>query len=124
MQKKESAEFPMSFTDEELISFKSHSIIVSFSFLQMLKHVQISPPRNRSDSISLRSSTSFSCASSLCDSPEPSTNDFDLKTSSRSSSYSSLNDSVPQVTHIFLLIFCRFNYAVIKKDLADGEEST
>ena len=66
----------------------------------MLKHVQISPLRNRADSISLRSTTSFSsnssCASSLCGSPEPS-NDFELKASSRSSSYSSLNESVPQV---------------------------
>lgn len=94
----------------KLSSFKIYSEI---SF-QMLKHVQISPLRNRSDSISLRSSTSFSssssCASSLCGSPEPS-NDYDLKTSSRSSSYSSLNDSVPQVSKFFL---CRCNYSAIK----------
>ncbi|XP_070495108.1 uncharacterized protein rau [Chironomus tepperi] len=68
----------------------------------MLKHVHISPLRNRSDSISLRSSTSFSsanssCATSLCGSPEPSS-EYELKTSSRSSSYSSLSESVPQTT--------------------------
>lgn len=78
----------------------------SHSF-QMLKHVQISPLRNRSDSISLRSSTSFSsnssCASSICGSPEPLT-EYDLKTSSRSSSYSSLNDSVPQVRNFLFVI--------------------
>jgi hypothetical protein len=83
--------------------------------LQMLKHVQISPLRNRSDSISLRSSTSFSlnssCASSLCGSPEPSSNDYDLKTSSRSSSFSSLNDAAPQVKEI---LHCHFNYSAIK----------
>ncbi|KAG5674805.1 hypothetical protein PVAND_004753 [Polypedilum vanderplanki] len=70
----------------------------------MLKHVHISPLRNRSDSISLRSSTSFSssnnssCATSLCGSPEPSNSEYELKASSRSSSYSSLSDSVPQTT--------------------------
>lgn len=82
---------------------KFHSTI-SFCFwnyLQMLKHVHISPLRNRSDSISLRSSTSFSsanssCATSLCGSPEPSS-EYELKASSRSSSYSSLSESVPQV---------------------------
>lgn len=68
----------------------------------MLKHVHISPLRNRSDSISLRSSTSFSsanssCATSLCGSPEPSS-EYELKASSRSSSYSSLSESVPQTT--------------------------
>lgn len=79
-------------------------MLIKFSFIafQMLKHVQISPLRSRSDSISLRSSTSFSsnssCASSLCGSPEPLMNDFKLETSSRSSSYSSLNESVPQVS--------------------------
>lgn len=66
----------------------------------MLKHVHISPLRNRSDSISLRSSTTFSmtssCASSLCGSPEPPT-DSQISTPSRSSSYSSLTDSNPQV---------------------------
>lgn len=78
-------------------------MLIKFSFItfQMLKHVQISPLRSRSDSISLRSSTSFSsnssCASSLCGSPEPLMSDFKLETSSRSSSYSSLNESVPQV---------------------------
>ncbi|XP_005189305.1 uncharacterized protein LOC101887648 [Musca domestica] len=60
----------------------------------MLKHVQISPLRNRSDSVSLRSSTS--CASSMCGSPEPPT---DLqRTPSRASSYSSLNEQLPQTT--------------------------
>ncbi|XP_055381948.1 uncharacterized protein LOC129612405 [Condylostylus longicornis] len=60
----------------------------------MLKHVQISPFRNRSDSLSLRSSTS--CASSLCGSPEPQ-NDLQL-TPSRASSYSSLSETGPQTT--------------------------
>lgn len=65
--------------------------------LQMLKHVHISPLRNRSDSISLRSSSSSSsCASSICGSPEP-PNDSHTRTPSRASSYSSLNESVPQV---------------------------
>ncbi|TMW48182.1 hypothetical protein DOY81_006737 [Sarcophaga bullata] len=60
----------------------------------MLKHVQISPLRNRSDSVSMRSSTS--CASSMCGSPEPPS---DLqRTPSRASSYSSLNDQLPQTT--------------------------
>uniref|UniRef100_A0A1B0BLU3 Ras-associating domain-containing protein n=1 Tax=Glossina palpalis gambiensis TaxID=67801 RepID=A0A1B0BLU3_9MUSC len=60
----------------------------------MLKHVQISPLRNRSDSVSLRSNNS--CASSMCGSPEPST---DLpRTPSRASSYSSLSDHLPQTT--------------------------
>ncbi|XP_073823645.1 RA domain-containing protein rau [Musca autumnalis] len=60
----------------------------------MLKHVQISPLRNRSDSVSLRSSTS--CASSMCGSPEPPT---DIQRSpSRASSYSSLNEQLPQTT--------------------------
>ncbi|XP_059221000.1 uncharacterized protein LOC106088403 [Stomoxys calcitrans] len=60
----------------------------------MLKHVQISPLRNRSDSVSLRSSTS--CASSMCGSPEPPT---DLqRTPSRASSFSSLNEQLPQTT--------------------------
>ncbi|XP_037960220.1 uncharacterized protein LOC119689456 [Teleopsis dalmanni] len=60
----------------------------------MLKHVQISPLRNRSDSISLRSTTS--CASSMCGSPEP---PADLqRTPSRASSYSSLNEQLPQTT--------------------------
>uniref|UniRef100_A0A1A9WX91 Ras-associating domain-containing protein n=1 Tax=Glossina brevipalpis TaxID=37001 RepID=A0A1A9WX91_9MUSC len=60
----------------------------------MLKHVQISPLRNRSDSVSLRSSNS--CASSMCGSPEPAT---DLpRTPSRASSYSSLSDHLPQTT--------------------------
>ncbi|XP_037913029.1 uncharacterized protein LOC119652788 [Hermetia illucens] len=58
----------------------------------MLKHVQISPMRNRSDSVSLRSTTS--CASSLCGSPEPDI----TRTASRASSYSSLNDALPQTT--------------------------
>ncbi|XP_041448185.1 uncharacterized protein LOC111076295 [Drosophila obscura] len=63
----------------------------------MLKHVQISPLRNRSDSVSLRSSSiASSCASSMCGSPEPPT---DLqRTPSRASSYSSLNEQVPQTT--------------------------
>lgn len=79
----------------------------------MLKHVHISPHRNRSDSISLRSSTSFSsstnssCATSLCGSPEPSNGDFELKASSRSSSYSSLSDSVPQVRSTFFYFFIK-----------------
>ncbi|EDW76358.2 uncharacterized protein Dwil_GK15415 [Drosophila willistoni] len=63
----------------------------------MLKHVQISPLRNRSDSVSLRStSQASSCASSMCGSPEPPT---DLqRTPSRASSYSSLNEQLPQTT--------------------------
>uniref|UniRef100_A0AAG5DHW6 Ras-associating domain-containing protein n=1 Tax=Anopheles atroparvus TaxID=41427 RepID=A0AAG5DHW6_ANOAO len=60
----------------------------------MLKHVQISPMRSRSDSLSMRSSTS--CASSLCGSPEP-PND-QLRSHSRASSYSSLNETIPQTT--------------------------
>ncbi|KAL7039963.1 hypothetical protein ACKWTF_000192 [Chironomus riparius] len=63
----------------------------------MLKHVHISPLRSRSDSISLRSSTASSLnnvsyTSSLCGSPEP------QMTPSRSSSYSSLNESIAQTT--------------------------
>ncbi|XP_059612932.1 uncharacterized protein LOC132259355 [Phlebotomus argentipes] len=61
----------------------------------MLKHVQISPLRNRSDSLSLRSNTS--CSSSLCGSPEPS-DDLPARSPSRASSYSSLSDTVPQTT--------------------------
>ncbi|XP_017860193.1 PREDICTED: uncharacterized protein LOC108611879 isoform X1 [Drosophila arizonae] len=63
----------------------------------MLKHVQISPLRNRSDSLSLRSSSNASsCASSMCGSPEPPT---DMqRTPSRASSYSSLNEQLPQTT--------------------------
>ncbi|KAH8404343.1 hypothetical protein KR222_002882 [Zaprionus bogoriensis] len=63
----------------------------------MLKHVQISPLRNRSDSLSLRSSSNASsCASSMCGSPEPPT---ELqRTPSRASSYSSLNEQLPQTT--------------------------
>ncbi|XP_044315692.1 uncharacterized protein LOC108040879 [Drosophila rhopaloa] len=63
----------------------------------MLKHVQISPLRNRSDSVSLRSSShASSCASSMCGSPEPPT---ELqRTPSRASSYSSLNEQPPQTT--------------------------
>ncbi|XP_055642198.1 uncharacterized protein LOC129778994 [Toxorhynchites rutilus septentrionalis] len=60
----------------------------------MLKHVQISPMRSRSDSLSMRSSTS--CASSLCGSPEP-LNEH-LRSHSRASSYSSLNETIPQTT--------------------------
>lgn len=67
----------------------------------MLKHVQISPLRNRSDSLSMRSSTS--CASSLCGSPEPSLTD-QLRPVSRASSYCSLNETVPQVSLILLLL--------------------
>ncbi|XP_050741274.1 uncharacterized protein LOC108034258 isoform X1 [Drosophila biarmipes] len=65
--------------------------------MQMLKHVQISPLRNRSDSVSLRSSShASSCASSMCGSPEP---PADLqRTPSRASSYSSLNEQAPQTT--------------------------
>ncbi|KAH8244237.1 hypothetical protein KR026_003419 [Drosophila bipectinata] len=63
----------------------------------MLKHVQISPLRNRSDSVSLRSSShASSCASSMCGSPEP-TADLQ-RTPSRASSYSSLNEQLPQTT--------------------------
>lgn len=63
----------------------------------MLKHVQISPLRNRSDSLSLRSaSNASSCASSMCGSPEP-PNDLQ-RTPSRASSYSSLNEQLPQVS--------------------------
>ncbi|XP_017041261.1 uncharacterized protein LOC108088118 [Drosophila ficusphila] len=63
----------------------------------MLKHVQISPLRNRSDSVSLRSSGhASSCASSMCGSPEP---PAELqRTPSRASSYSSLNEQLPQTT--------------------------
>ncbi|XP_055305667.1 uncharacterized protein LOC129570190 isoform X2 [Sitodiplosis mosellana] len=60
----------------------------------MLKHVQISPHRNRSDSMSLRSATS--CASSLCGSPEPPMDS--LRSSSRASSYCSLDNTIPQTT--------------------------
>ncbi|XP_058060085.1 uncharacterized protein LOC131210810 [Anopheles bellator] len=60
----------------------------------MLKHVQISPMRSRSDSLSMRSSTS--CASSLCGSPEPPSDQ--LRSHSRASSYSSLNETIPQTT--------------------------
>ncbi|XP_032592403.1 uncharacterized protein LOC6561886 [Drosophila grimshawi] len=63
----------------------------------MLKHVQISPLRNRSDSLSLRSSSNVSsCASSICGSPEP-PQDMQ-RTPSRASSYSSLNEQLPQTT--------------------------
>ncbi|KAH8413942.1 hypothetical protein KR009_000640 [Drosophila setifemur] len=63
----------------------------------MLKHVQISPVRNRSDSVSLRFfSHTISCGSSMCDSPEPA---VDLqRTPSRASSYISLNEQLPQTT--------------------------
>ncbi|XP_049549305.1 uncharacterized protein LOC125960142 [Anopheles darlingi] len=60
----------------------------------MLKHVQISPMRSRADSLSMRSSTS--CASSLCGSPEPPSDQ--LRSHSRASSYSSLNETIPQTT--------------------------
>lgn len=60
----------------------------------MLKHVQISPMRSRADSLSMRSSTS--CASSLCGSPEPPGEQ--LRSHSRASSYSSLNETIPQTT--------------------------
>lgn len=60
----------------------------------MLKHVQVSPMRSRSDSLSMRSSTS--CASSLCGSPEPPGEQ--LRSHSRASSYSSLNETIPQTT--------------------------
>lgn len=65
----------------------------------MLKHVQISPLRNRSDSLSIRSTTS--CTSSLCGSPEPPSEQ--LRATSRASSYCSLNDAVPQVIILFNL---------------------
>ncbi|XP_060665326.1 uncharacterized protein LOC132797579 [Drosophila nasuta] len=63
----------------------------------MLKHVQISPMRNRSDTVSLRSSSNVSlCASSICDSSDPS---LELqRTPSRASSYSSLTEQLPQTT--------------------------
>lgn len=72
-------------------------ILIFSGLSQMLKHVQISPLRNRSDSLSLRSNTS--CSSSLCGSPEP-TDDHQLPTRSpsRASSYSSLSDTIPQVS--------------------------
>lgn len=63
----------------------------------MLKHVQISPHRNRSDSVSLRSTTS--CASSICSSPEPSIES--LRPTSRALSYYSLDESIPQVCKIY-----------------------
>ncbi|CRL00428.1 CLUMA_CG013694, isoform A [Clunio marinus] len=67
----------------------------------MLKHVHISPLRNRLDSISLRSSatlsSSSSCTTSLCGSPEPHS-DTQLNTQSRSSSYTSLTESISQTT--------------------------
>uniref|UniRef100_A0A6B2EAM0 Ras-associating domain-containing protein n=1 Tax=Phlebotomus kandelakii TaxID=1109342 RepID=A0A6B2EAM0_9DIPT len=62
----------------------------------MLKHVQISPLRNRSDSLSLRSNTS--CSSSLCGSPEPTDDQLPARSPSRASSYSSLSDTIPQTT--------------------------
>ncbi|KAL1403092.1 hypothetical protein pipiens_005812 [Culex pipiens pipiens] len=63
-------------------------------YIKMLKHVQVSPMRSRSDSLSMRSSTS--CASSLCGSPEPPNEQ--LRSHSRASSYSSLNETIPQTT--------------------------
>lgn len=66
--------------------------LLSCEWRKMLKHVQISPHRNRSDSVSLRSSISSS--SSLCGSPEPHDS---LRPSSRASSYCSLNETMPQV---------------------------
>lgn len=72
--------------------FIEKKIKLKFS-LKMLKHVQISPHRNRSDSVSLRSTTS--CASSICSSPEPSIES--LRPSSRASSCYSLDESIPQV---------------------------
>lgn len=62
----------------------------------MLKHVQISPLRNRADSLSIRSTTS--CASSLCGSPEPPSSHECTRTPSRASSYSSLSETLPQTT--------------------------
>lgn len=71
----------------------------------MLKHVQISPHRNRSDSVSLRSTTS--CASSLCGSPEPPNES--MRSVSRASSYCSLNETMPQVIkHKVFLFFVYF----------------
>lgn len=61
----------------------------------MLKHVHTSPLRNRSDSISLHSTTS-SASSSKCSSPEP-TNEPQTRILSKASSYLSLTESVPQV---------------------------
>lgn len=72
---------------------KNNNFCFFFFFFQMLKHVQVSPHRNRSDSLSLRSS--ISCASSLCGSPEP-PSDI-IRTPSRASSYCSLNETAPQV---------------------------
>uniref|UniRef100_A0A1A9X274 Ras-associating domain-containing protein n=1 Tax=Glossina brevipalpis TaxID=37001 RepID=A0A1A9X274_9MUSC len=58
----------------------------------MLKHVQISPLRKRSDSVSLRSNNS--CASSMSGNAEVAA---DLpRTPSRSSSYLCLSDYLPQ----------------------------
>ncbi len=75
----------------------------------MLKHVQISPLRNRSDSLSIRSTTS--CASSLCGSPEPPSDQ--LRATSRASSYCSLNDAIPQVIINFLNVFIVFRYSLL-----------
>ncbi|KAH8273994.1 hypothetical protein KR044_007414 [Drosophila immigrans] len=63
----------------------------------MLKHVQISPLRNRSDTVSLRSSGNVSiCANSMCCICDPAR---ELnRTPSRASSYSSLNEQLPQTT--------------------------
>lgn len=70
----------------------------------MLKHVQISPHRNRSDSVSLRSATS--CASSMCGSPEPSIES--LRPASRASSYCSLDESAPQVKSMHMILFIKY----------------
>lgn len=97
-----------------ILFFSTHStflacIPVSFAitliwWMKMLKHVQISPHRNRSDSVSLRSSISSS--SSLCGSPEPHDS---LRPSSRASSYCSLNETMPQVNskykYLFAIVF-------------------
>ncbi|ETN68042.1 hypothetical protein AND_000121 [Anopheles darlingi] len=68
---------------------------------KMLKHVQISPMRSRADSLSMRSSTS--CASSLCGSPEPPSDQ--LRSHSRASSYSSLNETIPQIDGSWLFVW-------------------
>ncbi|CAB3359562.1 Hypothetical predicted protein [Cloeon dipterum] len=63
----------------------------------MLKHVHISPCRSRADSVSLCSSTSHSSLGGSSP-PEP--------LSSRSSSYSSLNEAIPNMTTIKVYAQC------------------
>lgn len=70
-------------------------MVFNFFRYKMLKHVQISPQRSRVDMVSLQSSTSTSCASSLCGSPEPSIESY--RSPSHTSSFCSLSETLPQV---------------------------